>query len=149
MDAYLVGSPAAAAAAAAASPRGKIRLFGSCQFHNMTNLHLEFWSQLPSKLWDPHMHSLPPVPLFQWSILVQNQTCLLNKISLLLHFKNMQNHLQKMKDWEKHLPSLSGVTVSGFSHLLNFPAHPDSPPIPSAHLLQVVGSWVRIRTLSP
>jgi hypothetical protein len=34
MDAYL-SSPAA-------SPRGKIRLFGRCQFCNMTNLHLEF-----------------------------------------------------------------------------------------------------------
>jgi hypothetical protein len=59
----------------------------------------------------------------------------------------MQNHLHKMKDG-KSIFHLKWSHGSGFSHLLNFPAHPDSPPIPSADLLQVVGSWVRIRTLS-
>jgi len=108
MDAYYLGSPAA-------SPRGKIRLFGRCQFCNMTNLHLEFWSQLllPSKLLGPHMHSLPPVPLFQWSILVKNQTCLLNKFSF-LHLKICKIIFKRWK-MRKASSILSGVAGVGLA----------------------------------
>jgi hypothetical protein len=97
MDAYLV-SPAA-------SPRGKIRLlFGRCQFHNMTNLHLQFWSQLPSKLLDPtcctaYLQSL----CFNEAFWLQNKLA----YSIKFHYYTSKYAKSSSKDetWEKHLPS--------------------------------------------
>jgi len=62
--------------------------------------------------------------------------------SINFHYYTSKYAKSSSKDerWEKTIFHLKWSHGSGFSHLLNFPAHPDSPPIPSADLLQVVGS---------
>jgi hypothetical protein len=62
----------------------------------------------PQNSWDPTCTAyLQSVPLFQWSILVKNQTCLLNKFSF-LHLKLCKIIFKRCK-MGKTSSMLSGV----------------------------------------